>query len=390
LLSVICFAGFGVWYLVVNQSDEPKTHTTEVPPPDAKAATQVSVEAVKIPAAYYSKTDVDKLLDATREISELLQNAIPVRESALAFDRTWNQIILDQGSGVARVKLKEIKIATKSITDQGWAISNKYSHYNKELAPILSGMSYSEKFSTNIESFNRAIEKLRPDVDPGTLSLLEPVRTEYQAGLTAFQAWISGTWERNEAATGRFRTLAIRADDPPAKPTLVSATTPPKITTAAIDVPKKLAAIDALRKILNEEMLPWINSGQQLSTGGWWNWYVGDAIPEMQVSARNLYVKSQELDREIHQLQNDNIQFPDIHALASSPLGTPFLLRIEKLVTPILALPKDDPSKKMGNDLYRFLFEPYAKETYAALNDVQNWRGTTDRNAIELRRQLSQ
>jgi hypothetical protein len=164
---------------------------------------------------------------------------------------------------------------------------------------------------------------------------------------------------------------------------------PPKIVTAPADVPKKLAAIDALRKILNEGMLPWINSGQQLSTGGWWNWYLSDQIPQMQDAARSLYVKSQELDQEIRHLQNANVQFPDIHALASSPLGTPFLLRVQNLVTPILALP-NDPSKKMGNDLYRPLFEPYAKETYAALTDIQNWRSQTDRNAIELRKQLSQ
>jgi hypothetical protein len=170
----------------------------------------------------------------------------------------------------------------------------------------------------------------------------------------------------------------------------VQATTPPKITTSPADVPKKLAAIDALRKILNDEMPPWINSGQQLSTGGWWNWYVGDQIPQMQDSARIFFKKSQELDQEIQHLQSENVQFPDIHTLASSPLGTPFLLKIEKLVTPILALPPDDPAKKMGNDLYRFLFEPYAKETYAALNDVQSWRFTTDRNALELRKQLSQ
>jgi hypothetical protein len=164
---------------------------------------------------------------------------------------------------------------------------------------------------------------------------------------------------------------------------------PPRIATAPADVPKKLAAIDELRQILNGDMATWINKGQQLSTGEWWNWYAGDQVPQMQEAARSFFKKSQELDQEIQRLQNENVQFPDIHALASSPLGTPFLLRIEKLVTPILALP-DDPSKKMGNDLYRFLFEPYAKETYAALNDVENWRRITDRNALQLRQQISQ
>jgi hypothetical protein len=386
LVSVICFAGFGVWYLVANQSKEPKKQTAGDSPIDAKSTIHLPADAVKIAAPYYSTTDVDKLLDATREISELLQNAIAVREAAQTFDRTWNQIILGQGSETARLKLKEITTGVKSITAQGWAISNKYSHYNKELAPILSGMSFSEKFLVNIDSFNRAIEKLRPDVDSGTISLLEPVRSEYQSGIVAFQAWISGTWERNDAATSRFRSVAAKPDDPNKS---TAAMPPPKITTSPVDVPKKLAAIDDLRKILNEEMPPWINKGEQLATGGWWNWYVGDQIPEMQDAARSVYVKSQELDQEIQRLQNANVQFPDIHALTSSPLGRPFLLRIENLVTPILALP-NDPSKKIGNDLYRFLFEPYAKETYAALNDVASWRNATDRNAIELRKQLSQ
>ena len=59
LASVICFAGFGVWYLVVNQSEEAKDHAVGVPPKDAKSTIQVSVDAVKIPAPYYSKSDVD-------------------------------------------------------------------------------------------------------------------------------------------------------------------------------------------------------------------------------------------------------------------------------------------------------------------------------------------
>jgi hypothetical protein len=393
LASVICFAGFGVWYLVINQTEEHKNQTAGVPPTDAKPTIQVSVDAAKIPAPYYSKTDVDKLLDATREISELLQNAIPVREAAQAFDRTWNEIILAQGNEAARLKLQEIRTGVKSITEQGWAISNKYSHYNKALAPILVGMSFSEKFLANIDSFNRAIEKLRPDVDSGTLSLLEPVRSEYQSGIGTFQTWISGTWDRNGAATSRFRSVTTKADEPnrstevKSEP-LSAATPPPKITTSPVDVPKKLAAIDTLRQILNDDMPPWINKGQQLTTGAWWNWAVGGQTSQLKDEVRKFYQQGREINEKLDQLQKGNMQFPDIHTLASSPLGTPFLLRVDKFVTPVLALP--DGPLTMSNDLYRFLFEPYAKEASETINEIESWRRTTDQNALQLRQKISQ
>jgi hypothetical protein len=56
--------------------------------------------------------------------------------------------------------------------------------------------------------------------------------------------------------------------------------------------------------------------------------------------------------------------------------------------TPVLALP-DDPLK-MGRDLYRVLFEPYAKEAYETMNEVESWRRTTDQNALQLRQQIGQ
>lgn len=394
LASFICLAGFGVWYLVLNQSDGSKKQTSEASPTvDSKSPTQVSVDTVKVPAPYYSKADLDKLLDATREVSEMLRNAIPVREAAQTFDRTWNEVILAQGSGVARIKLKEIRAGVKSIEEQGWAISSKYSHYNKELAPILSGMSFSERFLSNIDSFNRAIEKLRPDVDAGTLSLLEPVRSEYQSGIVAFQAWVSGTWDRNEEATSRLRLVAVKSDESnksavAKSESLSVATPPPKITTSSVDVPKKLAAIDALREILDSDMLPWINKGQQLSTGAWWNWAIGGETVQLKDEARAFYRRGQEINEKLERLQKDNVQFPDIHALAASPLGRPFLLKVDRFITPVLALP--DGPLTMGNDLYRFLFEPYAKETYQTVTEIDGWRKTTDQNALQLRRQISQ
>ena len=50
-----------------------------------------------------------------------------------------------------------------------------------------------------------AIEKLRPDADQGTISLLEAVRPDYQTGLVLFQQWISETHDKNRAATEKFR-----------------------------------------------------------------------------------------------------------------------------------------------------------------------------------------
>jgi hypothetical protein len=171
--------------------------------------------------------------------------------------------------------------------------------------------------------------------------------------------------------------------------TVTAPASPPRITTAPADVPKKLAAIDALRQILNGDMATWINKGQQLTTGAWWNWAVGGETAQLRKDVTAFREKGRELNEKLEHLQKDNLQFPDIHALATSPLGTPFLLKMEKFVTSVLALP-DDAVKVMGNNLYRTVFEPYAKEAYETINEVDNWRGTTDRNALQLRQQISQ
>lgn len=180
----------------------------------------------------------------------------------------------------------------------------------------------------------------------------------------------------------------------PATPVVVSGppqkavVPPPRTTTAPADVPKKLAAIDALRQILDSDMAPWINKGQSLATGSWWNWAVGGEISQLKDEVRKFYERGREINERLERLQKDNMQFPDIHTLASSPLGRPYLLKVEKFVTPVLALP--DGPLTMGNDLYRFLFEPYAKEAYDSLNEVEGWRRTTDQNALQLRKQISQ
>lgn len=204
-LTIVSFLalGVGVGILVFEKTQHEAAPSAGTP--QAQAATQVTVEAVKIPAPYYNRADIDNLLDATREISALLQAAIPVREAGLTFDRTWNDIIRDQGEGAARVKLKEVRVGLKSIAEQGWAISNKYTHYNDQIGPILGGMNFSERAEHGIDRFNRAIEKLRPDADQGTISLLEAVRPDYQTGLVLFQQWISETHDKNRAATEKFR-----------------------------------------------------------------------------------------------------------------------------------------------------------------------------------------
>jgi hypothetical protein len=197
-------------------------------------------------------------------------------------------------------------------------------------------------------------------------------------------------WQwRHAPAVAALRQAPASQPPLPTNPaTTAPVTTPPKITTAPADVARKLAAIDELRQILNDDMPPWINKGQQLTTGAWWNWVVGGETAKLRNDTRSFYERGREINEKLERLQKDNVQFPDIHALASSPLGRPYLLKVEKFVTPVLALP-DDPLK-MGNDLYRFLFEPYAKEAYETLNEVDGWRRTTDQNALQLRRQISQ
>jgi hypothetical protein len=46
----------------------------------------------------------------------------------------------------------------ESVNNGGWAISNKYQHYNNEVGPVLGGMVFAEKFFGASNNFDMAGE----------------------------------------------------------------------------------------------------------------------------------------------------------------------------------------------------------------------------------------
>jgi hypothetical protein len=163
----------------------------------------------------------------------------------------------------------------------------------------------------------------------------------------------------------------------------------PKIQTAAIDVPKKIEAIDELLDIFDKEWDPWMNLCQQLSTGGWRNQIVGKKIKELRDSIYKMSNDYYGTSRKIEALNKRNERFPDIHALTTQPY-------IEKFKPPLDSFVKvfGSLSDPMGNALDQVtlenVFEKYATDLYAQSQTANNWRLLTARSALEIRKSLSQ
>jgi hypothetical protein len=180
----------------------------------AQAKTSVIVTATKISAPYYTKADVGRLLEATYEITDLLQQrAVPARDAAQLFLKQWSQLLLEKGEPEFRAALKAVRLKMEAVNNDAWAISNKYQHYNSEIAPILAGVSFAEKFFGASNRFVEAGQNLPPVIDSKTLTFMIPMRDEYQAGVESMQAWMGQTFDRNRVATDRFRLLPHK-DEP--------------------------------------------------------------------------------------------------------------------------------------------------------------------------------
>ena len=161
----------------------------------------------------------------------------------------------------------------------------------------------------------------------------------------------------------------------------------PEIITAPADIPKKLAAIDSLREILNADMPPWINKGHQLTTGAWWNMALNHQAAELRKEVTAWRDAQGAINGKIEQLRQQNEQFPDIHALSSQTYSATFVPKMEHFVTAILSLPDDPPI--MGTGALRFFVEPIAQAAYGGLQTVEQWRNATDRNALQMRQSIS-
>lgn len=200
---LICIALIGIYSL----GSKPAAQAAPPSPPTVEATAKV--QAVKNIAPFYSRTDVERLLEASFEITNLLQQkAVPAREAAGLFIRQWHSLLLQGGEPTFRLALKTVRLQMEEVSNGAWAISNKYQHYNREIAPILNGVSFAETFFGASNKFVEAGQNLPTAIDAKTLTFMTPTRDAYEASLDTVQQWISETYDRNREATERFRLMA--------------------------------------------------------------------------------------------------------------------------------------------------------------------------------------
>jgi hypothetical protein len=182
------------------------------PRSSADAATKLAAQTP--PAApFYSRADVERILEANYEVSNLLQQkAVPARNAAQSLLKEWQSILLNGGEPAFRQRLKEVRELTEALIKEGWAISDKYQHYNSEIGPVLGGMAFSGKFFAASSNFESAGENLPPVISEKTLSLLMPARDAYQQATAGLQQWMMDTSFRAHSTTEKFRLIADKAE----------------------------------------------------------------------------------------------------------------------------------------------------------------------------------
>jgi hypothetical protein len=162
----------------------------------------------------------------------------------------------------------------------------------------------------------------------------------------------------------------------------------PSVSTAAIDIPKKIEAIDELLDILDKDWDPWMNLCQGLSTGGWRNQIIGKKIKELRDSIYKMSSDYTLMSRKIDALNKQNEKFPDIFALTTRPYAENFKPKLDSFVKVFGSL--SDP---MGNALDQVtlenVFEKYATDLYEQTQKANDWRTLTARSALEIRKSLS-
>lgn len=158
---------------------------------------------------FYTRQDVERVLEALFEVSKLLQEkGIPARDAAELFIKQWDSELLNKGEPAFRGRLKAVRLQVEAVASEAWAISNRYQHYNDVLAPVIAGVRFQGRFDTASRDFASAGEKLPGVIDQRTLTFLLPMRNEYQEALEAYKQWMSDVDIERVKVTQRFRTIA--------------------------------------------------------------------------------------------------------------------------------------------------------------------------------------
>jgi hypothetical protein len=124
----------------------------------------------------------------------------------------WQNLLQNGSEPIFRQRLKEVRTLMDAVNNGGWAISNKYQHYNAEVGPVLGGMVFAEKFFGASNNFDMAGENLPPAITQKTLTFLLPMRDSYEQGVGGLRQWMSDTSSRARETTERFRRVAQKGD----------------------------------------------------------------------------------------------------------------------------------------------------------------------------------
>ncbi|MBA7476023.1 hypothetical protein ES707_11398 [subsurface metagenome] len=203
LLFALVALGSVIWQGRRTPAGEPPIAQVE------PVSTQVTVEATMIPAPYYTRTDVDRILEALFEISDLIgKSTRPLEESADNLLRKWNETLLTSGEPEFRSQAKQLRLKIEAIEKKSWDIINNNQHYTKELAPVFLDRAPMQNFLEKFRVLVQAGETLGPSIDQRTLTLLEPMRNETVRAYADLRQWLSDVANKAAQETARFRAMA--------------------------------------------------------------------------------------------------------------------------------------------------------------------------------------
>jgi hypothetical protein len=156
-------------------------------------------------------------------------------------------------------------------------------------------------------------------------------------------------------------------------------------TTASVDIPLKIPALDQILVVLQKDLPAWINKGNQLSTGGWWNSIAGGKEAELneQITAWNQNFRR--IFDDLEKIGKDN-KFPDIVELCNPPLREHWDKVVSKFVQTVNV---STTGGKLSPEALKVFVEPVGQVTYAELNKVEEWRARAEKQTISIRQQLS-